>query len=75
MYIVKVFTLPAYFSYVIALIILSISIGFNLYGLQISGLFQICIGVLTFIILIVTIISSLPYIEMKHINVHISMQK
>ncbi|MDA2065459.1 amino acid permease [Bacillus cereus] len=75
MYIVKVFTLPAYFSYVIALIILSISIGFNLYGLQISGLFQICIGVLTFIILIVTIISSLPYIEMKYINVHISMQK
>ncbi|MGG0290526.1 amino acid permease [Bacillus pacificus] len=75
MYIVKVFTLSAYFSYVIALIILSISIGFNLYGLQISGLFQICIGVLTFIILIVTIISSLPYIEMKHINVHISMQK
>ncbi|MBL2346926.1 amino acid permease, partial [Klebsiella pneumoniae] len=29
----------------------------------------------TFFILIVTIISSLPYIEMKNINVHISMQE
>ncbi|MED1304796.1 transporter [[Bacillus thuringiensis] serovar konkukian] len=73
MYIVKVFALPSYFSYVIALIILSISIGFNLYGLKMSGLFQVCIGVLTSFILIVTIISSLPYIEMKHINIHISM--
>ncbi|MGE7881898.1 APC family permease [Bacillus sp. NPDC094077] len=75
MYIVKVFALPSYFSYVIALIILSISIGFNLCGLKMSGLFQICIGVLTFLILIVTIISSLPYIEMKNINVHISMKE
>ncbi|MDA2164619.1 amino acid permease [Bacillus cereus] len=73
MYIVKVFALPSYFSYVIALIILSISIGFNLYGLKMSGLFQVCIGVLTSFILIITIISSLPYIEMKHINIHISM--
>ena len=40
-----------------------------------SGWFQVCIGVLTFFILIVTIISSLPYIEMKNINVHISMQE
>lgn len=75
MYIVKVFALSSYFSYVIAFIILSISIGFNLYGLKMSGLFQICIGVLTFFILIVTIISALPYIEMKNINVHISMQE
>ncbi|MEE6182422.1 APC family permease [Bacillus pretiosus] len=75
MYIVKVFALSPYFSYVIALIILSISIGFNLYGLIMSGWFQVCIGVLTFFILIVTIISSLPYIEMKNINVHISMQE
>ncbi|GLV64467.1 amino acid permease [Bacillus mycoides] len=73
MYIVKVFALPSYLSYVIALIILSISIGFNLYGLKMSGLFQVCIGVLTSFILIVTIISSLPYIQMKHINIHISM--
>ncbi|WP_436867102.1 APC family permease [Bacillus fungorum] len=73
MYIVKVFALPSYFSYVIALIILSISIGFNLYGSKMSGLFQVCIGVLTSFILIVTIISSLPYIEVKHINIHISM--
>ncbi|MGE1126567.1 APC family permease [Bacillus wiedmannii] len=75
MYIVKVFALSPYFSYVIALIILSISIGFNLYGLKMSGWFHVCIGVLTFFILIVTIISSLPYIEMKNINVHISMQE
>ncbi|MGH0555781.1 APC family permease [Bacillus pretiosus] len=75
MYIVKVFALSPYFSYVIALIILSISIGFNLYGLIMSGWFQVCIGVLTFFILIVTIISSLPYIEIKNINVHISMQE
>ncbi|PFK01406.1 amino acid permease, partial [Bacillus cereus] len=34
----------------------------------------VCIGVLTFFILIVTIISSLPYIEMKNINVYISMK-
>ncbi|MES5939057.1 MULTISPECIES: amino acid permease [unclassified Bacillus cereus group] len=75
MYIVRVFALSSYFSYVIALIILSISIGFNLYGLKMSGWFQVCIGVLTLFILIVTIISALPYIEMKHINVHISMQE
>ncbi|MCC2463984.1 amino acid permease, partial [Bacillus mobilis] len=75
MYIVKVFALSSDFSYVIALIILSISIGFNLYGLKMSGLFQVCIGVLTFFILLITIISSLPYIEMKNINVHISMQE
>ncbi|MEW9139621.1 APC family permease [Bacillus wiedmannii] len=75
MYIVRVFALSPYFSYVIALIILSISIGFNLYGLKMCGWFQVCIGVLTFFILIVTIISSLPYIEMKNINVYISMQK
>ncbi|MBE5106772.1 amino acid permease [Bacillus thuringiensis] len=75
MYIAKVFALPSYFSYVIALIMLSISIGFNLCGLKISGLFQICIGVLTFLILIVTIISSLSYIEIKNINVHISMKE
>ncbi|HDR7518040.1 amino acid permease [Bacillus mobilis] len=75
MYIVKVFALSPYFSYVIAFIILSISIGFNLYGLKMSGLFQVCIGVLTFFILLITIISSLPYIEMKNINVHISMQE
>ncbi|MFP3377335.1 amino acid permease [Bacillus sp. SIMBA_069] len=75
MYIVRVFALSSYFSYVIALIILSISIGFNLFGLKTSGSFQICIGVLTFFILIVTVISSLPYIEMKNINIHISMQE
>ncbi|QWI17145.1 amino acid permease [Bacillus wiedmannii] len=75
MYIVKVFALSSDFSYVIAFIILSISIGFNLYGLKTSGSFQICIGVLTFFILIVTVISSLPYIEMKNINIHISMQE
>lgn len=75
MYIVKVFALSSYFTYVIALLILSISIGFNLYGLKRSGLFQVCIGVLTFFILIVTIISSLPYIEMKNINIHISMHE
>ncbi|MED0998790.1 amino acid permease [Bacillus mobilis] len=75
MYIVKVFALSPYFSYVIAFSILSISIVFNLYGLKMSGSFQICIGVLTFIILIVTVISSLPYIEMKNINIHISMQE
>ncbi|MBL3822269.1 amino acid permease [Bacillus sp. BSL6] len=75
MYIVRVFDLSSYFSYVIALIILSISIGFNLYGLKMSGLFQVCIGVLTFFILLITIISSLPYIEMKNINVHISMHE
>lgn len=75
MYIVRVFDLSSYFSYVIALIILSISIGFNLYGLKMSGWFQVCIGVLTFFILIGTIISSLPYIKMKNINVHISMQE
>ncbi|EMI9089513.1 MULTISPECIES: APC family permease [Bacillus] len=75
MYIVKVFALSSHLSYVIALIILSISIGFNLYGLKMSGLFQICIGVLTLFILIVTIISSLPYIEMNNINVHICMQE
>ncbi|PKJ52922.1 APC family permease [Bacillus sp. SN10] len=75
MYIVKVFALSSYFTYVIALLILSISIGFNLYGLKMSGLFQVCIGVLTFFILIVTIISSLPYIEMKNINIHISMHE
>ncbi|MGE8056449.1 APC family permease [Bacillus mycoides] len=74
MYIVKVFSLPSYFSYIIGLIIVSISIGFNLFGLKMSGSFQVCIGVLTFFILIVTIISSLPYIEMKNINVHISMK-
>ncbi|MDG1606689.1 amino acid permease, partial [Bacillus paranthracis] len=62
MYIVRVFALSSYFSYVIALIILSISIGFNLYGLKMSGVFQVCIGVLTFFILLITIISSLPYI-------------
>ena len=65
MYIVRVFALSSYFSYVIALIILSISIGFNLYGLKMSGVFQVCIGVLTFFILLITIISSLPYIEIK----------
>lgn len=75
MYIVKVFALSSYFTYVIALLILSISIGFNLYGLKMSGLFQVCIGVLTFFILIVTIISSLPYIEMKNINIHFSMHE
>ena len=75
MYIVRVFDLSSYFSYVIALIILSTSIVFNLYGLKMSGWFQVCIGVLTFFILIVTIISSLSYIEMKNINVHISMQE
>ncbi|TCW57909.1 amino acid/polyamine/organocation transporter (APC superfamily) [Bacillus thuringiensis] len=75
MYIVKVFALSPYFSYVIAFIILSISIVFNLYGLKMSGSFQICIGVLTFFILIVTVISSLPYIEMKNINIYISMQE
>ncbi|MGN4944133.1 APC family permease [Bacillus cereus group sp. MYBK104-1] len=75
MYIVRVFDLSSYFSYVIALIILSISIGFNLYGLKMSGVFQICIGVLTFFILLITIISSLPYIEMKNINIHISMHE
>ncbi|MEM5645954.1 hypothetical protein AAHH72_15080 [Bacillus cereus] len=64
-YIVRVFALSSYFSYVIALIILSISIGFNLYGLKMSGVFQVCIGVLTFFILLITIISSLPYIEIK----------
>ncbi|QUW29340.1 amino acid permease [Bacillus cereus] len=74
-YIVRVFALSSYFSYVIALIILSISIGFNLYGLKMSGVFQICIGVLTFFILLITIISSLPYIEMKNINIHISMHE
>ncbi|WP_269729900.1 APC family permease [Bacillus cereus] len=74
MYIVKVFFLPSYFSYIIGLIIVSISIGFNLFGLKMSGSFQVCIGVLTFFILIATIISSLPYIEMKNINVHISMK-
>ncbi len=75
MYIVRVFALSSYFSYVIALIILSISIGFNLYGLKMSGVFQVCIGVLTFFILLITIISSLPYIEIKNINVHISMHE
>ncbi|ABK85860.1 amino acid/polyamine/organocation transporter, APC superfamily [Bacillus thuringiensis str. Al Hakam] len=75
MYIVKVFALSSYFTYVIALLILSISIGFNLYGLKMSGLFQVCIGVLTFFILTVTIISSLPYIEMKNINIHFSMHE
>ncbi|PRT04727.1 APC family permease [Bacillus wiedmannii] len=75
MYIVKVFALSPYFSYVIAFIILSISIVFNLYGLKMSGLFQVCIGLLTFFILLITIISSLPYIEIKNINVHISMQE
>ncbi|MEG7967280.1 MULTISPECIES: APC family permease [Bacillus cereus group] len=75
MYIVRVFALSSYFSYVIALIILSISIGFNLYGLKMSGVFQVCIGVLTFFILLITIISSLPYIEMKNINIHISMHE
>ncbi|WP_342714691.1 amino acid permease [Bacillus paramycoides] len=75
MYIVKVFALSSYFTYVIALLILSISIGFNLYGLKMSGLFQVCIGILTFFILIVTIISSLPYIEMKNINIHIYMHE
>ncbi|MGE1108513.1 APC family permease [Bacillus wiedmannii] len=75
MYIVKVFALSPYFSYVIAFIILSISIVFNLCGLKMSGLFQVCIGLLTFFILLITIISSLPYIEIKNINVHISMQE
>lgn len=74
-YIVRVFALSSYFSYVIALIILSISIAFNLYGLKMSGVFQVCIGVLTFFILLITIISSLPYIEIKNINVHISMHE
>ena len=40
-----------------------------------SGVFQVCIGVLTFFILLITIISSLPYIEIKNINVHISMHE
>ncbi|PFM63461.1 amino acid permease [Bacillus cereus] len=73
MYIVKVFALPSYYTYIIALIILSISIAFNLCGLKMSGLFQVYIGVLTFLILFVTIISSLPYIEMRNINIHISL--
>ncbi|MDZ5609144.1 amino acid permease [Bacillus pseudomycoides] len=75
MYIVKVLDLPFYFAYVIAFLILSIAICSNFFGLQMSGVFQVCIGVLTFLILFITIVCSLPNIEMKNMNVNVSVNE
>ncbi|MEN1937867.1 amino acid permease [Paenibacillus sp. 102] len=72
MYITKVFDFPAYFAYVIALFILTTAICSNFFGLQMSGVFQVCIGVLTFLILLLTIVCSLPTIEMKNISLNVS---
>lgn len=38
-----------------------------------SGVFQVCIDILTFLILLITIVCSLPYIEMENININISL--
>ncbi|WP_459502976.1 APC family permease [Bacillus sp. C1] len=72
MYIAKVFDFPVYFAYAIAFLILSIAIWFNFFGLQISGVFQVCIGVSTFLILLLTIVCSLPTIEMKNMSLNVS---
>ncbi|PEO42765.1 APC family permease [Bacillus pseudomycoides] len=75
MYITKVFNLPVDFAYVIAFLILSVAICSNFFGLKMSGVFQVCIGVLTFLILLITIVCSLPYIEMENININISLNE
>ncbi len=40
-----------------------------------SGVFQVCIDALTFLILLITIVCSLPYIEMENININISLNE
>lgn len=47
----------------------------NFFGLKMSGVFQVCIDALTFLILLITIVCSLPYIEMENININISLNE
>ncbi|MFJ8526731.1 APC family permease [Bacillus sp. NPDC094106] len=74
-YIAKVFNLPVYFAYVLAILILSIAICSNFFGFRMGGVFQVCIGVLTFLLLLVTIVCSIPAIEMKNMNVNVSVNE
>lgn len=71
-YISFAFHLPKIAAYAIALVLLLIATIGNYYGIKTSGKVQLITASLTFLILLGTIVLSLPHIQYGHINLELN---
>lgn len=73
-YISYAFNLPYFSSYLIALLLLIIAILGNYFGLHTSSKLQLIIASLTFLILVSTILLSIPYIKLESLTWSLSKE-